>query len=173
MRALIRRRRASRRCRARARQRWPGSAAGSRRVLPDGHVECFAGKGHPREAGAVGGHRPGITVQQCIGDRLAGHAAGTQTMQDRLGEACAAANSGSECSGLRSPHSRYSSACCGKIGISTSTSGAPGRVWHLTMTAGAIRRIRLHRGRSWTASGSKAGSRPLWSPASRSGSLRP
>jgi hypothetical protein len=36
----------------------------------------------------------------------------------------AATNSESECSGLRSPHNRYSSACCGKIGTSTARSGA-------------------------------------------------
>src|SRR5271156_166287 len=40
------------------------------------------------------------------------------------GKPAAEANSGSECSGLRSPQSRYNSACCGKIGIATSRSGA-------------------------------------------------
>ena len=41
-----------------------------------------------------------------------------------LGKPAAEANPGSECSGLRSPHSRYSSACCGSVGIDSSTSGA-------------------------------------------------
>ena len=40
------------------------------------------------------------------------------------GNPAAAANSGSECSGLRSPHIRYSSACCGDTGIDNSRSGA-------------------------------------------------
>ena len=36
----------------------------------------------------------------------------------------AAADSGSECSGLRSPHNRYTSARCGRIGSGASKSGA-------------------------------------------------
>src|ERR1700754_1804270 len=40
------------------------------------------------------------------------------------GNPAAAANSGSECSGLRSPHIRYSSACCGDTGMDSSKSGA-------------------------------------------------
>ena len=41
-----------------------------------------------------------------------------------LGKPAAAANSGYECSGLRSPHIRYSNACCGDTGMANSKSGA-------------------------------------------------
>src|SRR6202171_6709240 len=41
-----------------------------------------------------------------------------------LGNPAAAANPGSECSGLRSPHIRYISACCGDTGMESSKSGA-------------------------------------------------
>src|SRR6202171_1012115 len=41
-----------------------------------------------------------------------------------LGNPAAAANSGSECSGLRAPHIRYNSACCGETGMASSKSGA-------------------------------------------------
>src|SRR5258705_3638665 len=40
------------------------------------------------------------------------------------GNPAVAAKSGSECSGLRSPHMRYSSACCGDTGMESSKSGA-------------------------------------------------
>src|SRR6201991_3379642 len=40
------------------------------------------------------------------------------------GNPAAAAKSGSECSGFRSPHIRYSSACWGETGMASSKSGA-------------------------------------------------
>src|SRR6478609_8969303 len=40
------------------------------------------------------------------------------------GNPAAAAKSGSECRGLRSPHIRYSNACCGDTGMESSKSGA-------------------------------------------------
>jgi hypothetical protein len=45
-------------------------------------------------------------------------------VQDRPGKACGGGEPGIGVRGLRSPHSRYSSACCGRMGSATSASGA-------------------------------------------------